>query len=548
MATDDCEAPSLLLALPDDCLLPILQYCAANGQHSLFSAARAHSRLHQAAVAALRSITAPVTRQQQLDSVLLYLSKHGDHTNSVEFKGDGDYRATLRQLPQHLQLSSFHLSDVQVQLLPGNGFQGVLSATAQQAPLKQLRLDSCMLLDSVSGGELAAALTVLPAGLEHLSICNLRCNGEIVQFPTAILQQLQQLTYLELADVSVLGPGKASPVLQPLQALTRLQHLCLHSVRTEEDGGMVAAAILSGPTHLTHLQLSAGLGLFDDEAVWNVEPGVLAGKTRLQHLHLAQCNIVGGAAGIAQLLCGLQQLQQLTYLNLSYSLEAHNHYDDRVQDPDSTPPAAAYAALTASSNLQQLDITGAVLPEGVWQHIFPAGRQRAHLRSLDISHVQHQDGTAAAAPEGSRLVSCCPGLQSINMQQLQYSEELLDSVQGLSGLHTLHLGMSRHSEAPVSLEGVRHLTGLRMLRVVLPATAKEGLLLQLTALKQLDTLIYRGPTGCTAGMVCLSQVGWGVGCFPCLLMIASSHGRQHQALLAPCRQLLGVNAWHAHTQ
>jgi hypothetical protein len=522
MSIEESKVPSLLLALPDDCLLPILQCCAANDQRSLFSAARAHSRLHQAAVVALRSITAPVTAQHQLDSVLLYLSKHSHHIDSVEFKGDGDYRAPLRQLPQILQLSSLQLSDLEVQLLPCDGFYGVLPATAQQAALKQLRLDSCMLLGTDAGAGLAAAracsaLAVLPAGLEHLSIRNLRCNGEMVQFPTAALQQLQQLSYLELTDVSVLGPSKARPVLQPLQALTRLQHVRLHSVHTDEDGGRVTAAILAGTPHLTYLELSAGL--FDNEVVWNVEPSVLAGKTQLQYLHLALCSIVGGAAGISQLLCQLQRLQQLTYLNLSYCLEACN---DRVQDLDSTPPAAAYAALTASSNLKQLDITGAVLPEGMWQHMFPAsGRQLLHLRSLDISHVQHPGWTMAAAPEGSRLVSCCPGLQSINMEGLQYSDELLHSLQALSGLHTLHLGMFRHCEASMGIECVCQLTGLKMLRVVLPATAKESLLLQLTALKQLDTLIYRGPTGGAPGMVCLSQVGWDVGCFPCLLMIAS---------------------------
>jgi hypothetical protein len=57
-------APSLLLALPDPCLVAVLRCCAADSQCSLFNAARAHSRLRQAAVLALRSITTVHPRHQ----------------------------------------------------------------------------------------------------------------------------------------------------------------------------------------------------------------------------------------------------------------------------------------------------------------------------------------------------------------------------------------------------------------------------------------------------------------------------------------------------
>ena len=50
---------SLLLALPEPCLLAVLQYCASDDLCSVFSAARAHSKLHQA----LRSIRASMDTQ-----------------------------------------------------------------------------------------------------------------------------------------------------------------------------------------------------------------------------------------------------------------------------------------------------------------------------------------------------------------------------------------------------------------------------------------------------------------------------------------------------
>jgi hypothetical protein len=60
------SAPCLLLELPDPCLLAVLQCCAADDLRSLLCAATAHSRLHQAAFAALRSITAVVRQQSTL--------------------------------------------------------------------------------------------------------------------------------------------------------------------------------------------------------------------------------------------------------------------------------------------------------------------------------------------------------------------------------------------------------------------------------------------------------------------------------------------------
>jgi hypothetical protein len=75
----------MLLELPDPCLLAVLQFCA-DEQDSLFSAAWAHSRLHQA-VLALPHLTAVVSQQKQLDGVYEYLDKHGQRLSSVSLGG-----------------------------------------------------------------------------------------------------------------------------------------------------------------------------------------------------------------------------------------------------------------------------------------------------------------------------------------------------------------------------------------------------------------------------------------------------------------------------
>jgi hypothetical protein len=401
----DAECQCLLLALPDPCLLAVLECCAAIDQRSVLSAARAHPRLHQAAVLALRSISADVRPQRQVNSVLLYLDRHGRHVSSIDLRGSQfGPAAALRELPSHLQLSSLELQMLRLQLQPGEGFEGLLGAAAGVATLKRLRLDSCKLFDVGLGadGLLAADLPLLPAGLEHLSIRRSLFRRLLEGFFTVTLQQLQQLTYLELRTSNVTLPDSdtTSPALQSLQALTRLVDLRL---AVQCDAINITASMLSGTQHLTRLELLSVQCIA-------IEPGVLAGKTQLQHLSLMTVRLSLGTAGVAQLLSHLQPLQQLTHLHLSSLGKRQLGEDTPLED---TPPAAAYAALTASSKLQHLDLRWCRLPAGVWQHIFAAGRQLPHLATIDISSVKDSLGFPATAPDGDSLVSCCPSLQSL---------------------------------------------------------------------------------------------------------------------------------------
>ena len=476
-------APSPLLELPDACLLAVLQCCAANDPRSLFSAARAHSKLHQAAVVALRSITADVPQQQQLDGVLLYLGKHGSLVDRLDLRGKGDVPACLHQLPPSMQPSSLQLSRLRLQLQPGNGFQGVLGAAAGLTALKQLRFKSCHIIDEGWSSGRVAALPQLPTGLGHLSLSCIYSNHRCATFFTTVLQPLQQLTYLEIAGMDLHGADKSSPVLQPLQALIRLADLRvdvrhyqwsikMYSMFTERRDHSVTAGMLAGMNLLTHLELQE----------CSVEPGVLAGKTLLQQLWLGSCDLIGGAAGVAQLLSHMQHMQHLTHLDVGSSFKAAT---------DSKSSAAAYSALTASSKLQHLNLDDCQLPAGVWQHMFPAGKQLPHLRYLSTCWVKQPPGIPASAPDGSRLVSCCPGLQSLSFRGVEYSIELLATLQQLSGLHTLCLDV----DEPVweRADAVGRLTGLRALGLYSPRVRVTGLLMRLTHLKQLTDLCYRGP-------------------------------------------------------
>lgn len=184
-------------------------------------------------------------------------------------------------------------------------------------------------------------------------------------------------------------------------------------------------------------------------------------------------------------------MQQLTHLSLVNSLQA---------DVEGNPPAAAYAVLTASSKLQSLNINGCTLPAGAWQQIFPAGRQLPYLQSLNIAVVRDSSSDwYAPAPQGSLLVSCCPGLQSLDMRHLQYSAELLAPLQELSGLQEQCLGAHNFGGqaegfAAVCPGVVCKLTQLQKLTLSCPHTPQE-ILPYLTSLQHLTTLGYYGPLG-----------------------------------------------------
>jgi hypothetical protein len=263
---------------------------------------------------------------------------------------------------------------------------------------------------------------------------------------------------------------------------------------------------LTAAAHLTRLVLVYSIA--------RLQPGALASLSQMQHLAVIQSKILSdsdpefqadpaadraaAAAGMAQLLDDLPQLQQLTYLDLGCS-RATWVAEGALQGEN----PQAYSALTASSRLQHLDLSNNCLPAGVWEHIFPSGRQLPHLKTLDISWVVHPragEGTWApiASLPGALIASCCPALQTLRVKGMKYSTEGLAPLQQLSSLWELVL-VPRRSLRDRYLRLWRagqvvlpKLTGLRRLSIVGAGRESEGLLLQLSALRQLTQLTYIG--------------------------------------------------------
>ena len=274
--------------------------------------------------------------------------------------------------------------------------------------------------------------------------------------------------------VTVLVPCTA-PVLC-LQALTRLAVLRLHDLKLDmaSDRPCRITASMLPSTHLKQLVFSGAVQL---------EPKALAGKTQLQHLDLDLIHTVTwGGAQVAQLLSYIRPLQELTHLRLGHLWT----------DEADGPPATAYSALTVSSKLQHLDISSCMVAEGVWEHLFPAGRQLPHLQSLNLSYLKESDGLSATAPEGSRLASTCASLQCLDLRGLQeLNAERVAPLQGLTRLQTLQL--SGVGLTATGWQAVGQMTGLRELAVgVTHRGITRELLLQSTQLKQLTSFSYRG--------------------------------------------------------
>lgn len=472
-AREDRSVESSLLALPDPCLLTVLQCCAANEQRSLFSAARAHSRLRTVAVLALASISVSCTQQQQADRALMFLGQHGKQVDRIHLEGSIQYKTyeqrafmdlhgrvrfeddcrrtpqhavTLHQLPTSLQPSSLTLIGLGLQLQPNDCFRGVLGAAAGVAALQRLELSNCTFLDGDEG--LTAALSRLPAGLEHLCIMFTETKNkslsliETRSFPASLLQRLQHLTYLEFGNICLLGDNDVGPALQ---AMTRLVDLRVSNVTASKSrkyyGGTLATVdVLSRAPHLTRLALSD----------CSFKAGALAHQTRLRHLDMRECSFYSAASAanfLDQELPNLQHMPHLTHLRLADNLV-------RI-------PAAAFTALTANRNLLQLDISGCTLPDGAWQYMFPV-EGLPNLQELNISHVkqaywrgQEPGWPAAAPPDSCRLVNCCPGLLSLEMQGLRgNSDQLGRDIERLRVLAREQAAI--HAERVVLALQVRH--------------------------------------------------------------------------------------------
>jgi hypothetical protein len=250
----------------------------------------------------LYSITMILTTQEQMNSILPFLAKHGRRVSSITLQGAEGTSLSLYTLPANLQLDSLQLNNMSLQLQSGYDSHGVLGYPAVAA-LKQLRLGDCRTLDHGDAQQrvLAMSLSQL-CQLEHLTLTAQSIVHFLINVEPHRLQRVQQLTYLELSGIKLDRPGpidsytdEARPPLEILKVLTRLVDLRL-STDYQDDcdwgTGFIPACVLSGMQRLTRLELLH----------CTVERGGLVGKADLRHLKLDRCGMEGCKTATAQLL------------------------------------------------------------------------------------------------------------------------------------------------------------------------------------------------------------------------------------------------------
>jgi hypothetical protein len=146
-----------------------------------------------------------------------------------------------------------------------------------------------------------------------------------------------------------------------------------------------------------------------------LDHAALAETPHLKFLHLRydlpQALAVGG---MSAMLSQLGQLTELTHLFLF-----------SVSRQGTAPAAAAYTALTASSQLQYLlvNLFGRnSAAEGAGQYMLPAGRLLPQLKAFDVFVMNTASDEKAPGP--GRIASCCPGLRELISYKCCSAEEV----------------------------------------------------------------------------------------------------------------------------
>jgi hypothetical protein len=266
-----------------------------------------------------------------------------------------------------------------------------------------------------------SAIDSFSSHLQHLDVLSMKFDvhhgfqeSSFGGFSAATLPSMQVLTYLT-GWLSVEN-------LQQLGQLTRLQQLSIAvPIRMLSQHNMAigpsSVPRLVFPTSLTYL----GIGSRAEAGVLSLVP------TGLRDLWLDEV-AEGPAERPGSLLSCMSRLQHLTQLSLKCSGSLN------------WPPASrAYSALTASSHLVEVGLYDFRPPQGVWPHVFPAGRKQPHLTCLSLSHLGGDEVDMAlwGATDLSSLVSCCPNMGDLTGITLQYGSHVSE-LQQLAALTKLH--------------------------------------------------------------------------------------------------------------
>jgi hypothetical protein len=533
------ESPDWLLQLPGAALHLVLQQL---DQSCLACTAVTCSKLRDAAIA---SISTAKVRCRTLGTLATFTAWAEQHAASLtnltqcsiadsdllEDCEEGYDRPPMRSL-QCPWLRQLQVYGLEVQLGTAERHPGVLH---ECKGLTSLDLHSCNILDGPAAAAAIAALTEL----QRLRLACIRENQQ-QRLLLAALQLPSQLTHLSL-DAEEWEPSGA---VNPLASLVNLQHLklsnfpsgvqpaglptqltkltCLHICCDNEPAAAELLKQLSTLSTLRELVIRSeylatddftnikdltqltclDLCLFTDTEVtssssssssrtsWaqltglkqlalrevSVQPSDLSRLTQLQALSLV---ITGRGASLQQLFAAVAQLTLLTQL----------YFNGADELP---PPATAFTALTASTNLcsLQLRLEGpGAAREAV---LFRPGVVYPQLRSVRLTFEQpfrdEYEPVLLSEQQLQQLCSCCPALENLDLSL--HEETSPTALLPLLQLSVLtYLGVCEVDTAAAAVVGVvTQLTGLKQLELGGLEDLGDPAILQLTTLTRLERL------------------------------------------------------------
>jgi len=387
--------------------------------------------------------------------------------------------------------------------------------------------------------DVVAALTALP-NLEQLTWRDVYCNNELCESSpqdlttfllqynarcskkpqlsdSLLLQQLTQLTSLELRGVT-------AAALQHLGSLTKLQRLSISDAEGWAAAGCPGLQDLEALTSLKLARSRVSFRMYSISA--NSHPDHLPPSTS-QLTALRQLDVEDAhptALNGLQVLTGLTQLcvnwlscytPESAPLQLPGLLRLELRALGRGPSPTGSLVASCTqlrllklkdfnfkgpGSLVASTALQHLELNhcaiaaddGAADPVS-WQQALLGSGQLPHLTSLQLFDEQ----PALQQADVEALVACCTNLKALGYDTLQDSVAL--ALACLPSLTNLRLGEASDELCRAMVQ----LTGLRVLAVWRPELLSAVGLRQLAALKQLTSLgfgdFYRSKLDTLAG-------------------------------------------------
>jgi hypothetical protein len=302
-----------------------------------------------------------------------------------------------------------------------------------------------------------------PTALTHLSLeqCDVTHLG-VGATQLSALSALQQLWMDEIsadASVELTSPAYSAALGHTLGQLCQLTSLIVKATYHQPLPGSVLAAA-SSLSQLQDLELECvginGAVLVQDLPAsltsLEMQSCVLSSRssssglhlqqlTALQHVRLEYTDVLGGALLLMPNVTALK-CRPRTYQRMPNTLAALQHLQQlrrlELREVSEIASAADYAALTASSQLQALELLDCGMAATAAEHMFAAGRSLPHLTELCVSPARFWPAMADLADAWlehaadlrdcslvvwpavvRQMVACCPALHGLGTLVLE---------------------------------------------------------------------------------------------------------------------------------